>query len=517
MRVTAPTAGSATPPAPRSRRRLATVLTVVSLLIGLAAVTAQQLLLEPSEPPAEPARPLSQEEAERLASMRERNYHDGGAGVRATISDGTTSVHLAGWVDWRHPVVYLARSGSTPGVADELLQAVPGLVAYRPGSVEAPTTSPVSRTSPDASASVPVVDPHPLPPVPPPADGWQVRPLAPGSGTSAPHDPSAVDSALALLLNLTSPQPDSATLLANSDSRWLRPDRAAGYDVDVLLGPAIPPVEPTESTATPVPQSLAAMGGAVQYWLDRQGRLHQLAALLSETTTLEMTLDRSAQPTTEVLDLLGGDPIQPAPVSWPEAELLARLGQSNYAAGGGEVVVTVPNQDGTTFRARGWLDWQRSITYLISGPVDDPLGLVWADREAVGYRPGPLPEGEQPPLPAPADGWQWSLWTQRGDEYGGFDVDLLLNEALNAGGGHGLDPEVIHQHAYRLRSDTLAGKPVTVYEIQRQTETEVSPGQSRLRYWVDDQAGILLRLEIRTRSGGFGQLDLTPAPVPYLY
>src|SRR5690606_18578403 len=160
---------------------------------------------------------------------------------------------------------------------------------------------------------------------------------------------------------------------------------------------------------------------------------------------------------------------------------------------------------------------QRSITYLISGPVDDPLGLVWADREAVGYRPGPLPEGEQPPLPAPADGWQWSLWTQRGDEYGGFDVDLLLNEALNAGGGHGLDPEVIHQHAYRLRSDTLAGTPVTVYEIQRQTETEVSPGQSRLRYWVDDQAGILLRLEIRTRSGGLGQLDLTPAPVPYLY
>ena len=215
--------------------------------------------------------------------MRERNYHDGGAGVRATISDGTTSVHLAGWVDWRHPVVYLARSGSTPGVADELLQAVPGLVAYRPGSVEAPTTSPVSRTSPDASASVPVVDPHPLPPVPPPADGWQVRPLAPGSGTSAPHDPSAVDSALALLLNLTSPQPDSATLLANSDSRWLRPDRAAGT-TSTSSRPAIPPVEPTDNRHL-VPQ-IAGRDGRGPVLADRQGRLHQPAALLSETTTL---------------------------------------------------------------------------------------------------------------------------------------------------------------------------------------------------------------------------------------
>lgn len=521
MRVTAPTAGSATPPAPRTRRRLPIVLTVISLLIGLAAVTAQQFLLSDQDPPAAAqARPLSDEEAERLAKMRERNWQHGGAGVRATITDGTGSVHLAGWVDWQQQVVYLARSGQAPGVIDELLQAVPGLVAYRPGPVEPDSNGmeSVANPVPTAPGGTEVVDPYPQPPQEPPTDGWRLRRLLPGTGDSRPADPSAVDSALALLLNLSADQPDSAQLLAHSGSRWLRQDRTSGYEVDVLLGPAIPPSE-SDVDAGPTPTtgaSLEDMGGAVQYWLDAEGQLHRLNALLSATTTLEITLDRAAAMTPPVLDLLGGEMIDPEPVSWPEAELLAQLGQRNYALGGGELTVTVPQPDGSTFQARGWLDWQRGIAYLVTGPPEEPVGVVWADREAIGYRTGPVPDGQRPPLPAPTDGWQWSLWTQRGDDQGGFDVDLLLNEALNAGSGHGLDPTVIHQHAYRLRTDTIAGRQVNVYEIQRQAESQVTPGQSRLRYWVDAEAGNLLRLEIRTRTGGFGQLDVSPGAVPYL-
>ena len=36
-----------------------------------------------------------------------------------------------------------------------------------------------------------------------------------------------------------------------------------------------------------------------------------------------------------------------------------------------------------------------------------------------------------------------------------------------------------------------------------------------MRYWVD-RSGLLRRLELRTRTGAFAQLDLVPGPVPDL-
>jgi len=59
---------------------------------------------------------------------------------------------------------------------------------------------------------------------------------------------------------------------------------------------------------------------------------------------------------------------------------------------------------------------------------------------------------------------------------------------------------------------------VSVYEIPRaiESESEVAPGEARLRYWVDDESGVLRKLEIRTRAGGFGGLDLAPGPLPPL-
>jgi hypothetical protein len=49
-----------------------------------------------------------------------------------------------------------------------------------------------------------------------------------------------------------------------------------------------------------------------------------------------------------------------------------------------------------------------------------------------------------------------------------------------------------------------------VFELPNAFEQHLAPGTARLRYWLDN-GGVLRRLELRTGTGGFAQLDLTPA------
>lgn len=494
--------GHAAPPA--GRRRTIALLLAATVVVGAAAMFGPDLLPGGAAEPAEPARPLSPAEADRLAGMRQHNWQDGRAGVRATVGDRTGQVHLTGWVDWRRPMVYLARSGPTPDTATELVQAVPGLVASRPGPAP-----------PAATGSPGVADPHPPPPVPLPARGWRLRHPGADGPAGAPSAPGTIDALVVLLLLLTAEQPDPAGLLAGSEAQWLRQDRTAGYAVDVLLGPAVPPSAAPAGGAPD--RSLAAMGGAVQYWLDDRARLHRLVALLAPGTQVRVDLDRDDHTAPPVLDLLGGAAVDPRPVTADQLATLTRLRQRNQATGGGAVRLVLPAEDGAIVRGTGWLDWERSIGYLVKVRDGAPDGLLWADRTGVATRPGePEPAGG-PPLPAPPDpDWHRSRWEDRGDEHGGFDLDLLLHEALSLSHWQPDQPEALPEQTRWLRADELAGSPVDVYEVPRPVESDVAPGGARLRYWVDRDSGVLRRLEIRTRSGGYGQLDLDPAPVPYL-
>jgi hypothetical protein len=522
MRVTAPEDGPVEPPV--SRRWTIAMLVAASLALVGVVVVSQNLLLGDRGKQAAPARPLTAEEATRLATMRQLNWRDARAGVRATIGQGAEQIHVAGWVDWQHPMVYLARSGATPGVITELVQAVPGIVAVRPGEIAPP--EPVETARPE------IIDPHPAPPPEPPADGWQLRRPGAEGPAGAATAPGTIDALAVLLLTIAAEDPDAAELLAETESQWLRRDRTAGYEVDVLLGPAIPPSPPPPGPPAPgraLPESLAAMGGAVQYWLDDQARLHRLEALLAADTPVRVDLARDDQTAPAVLDLLGGARVDPRSVTNQQGDALSQLRQRNRAAGGGEVTLTVPTEDGGTITGAGWLDWQRTIAYLatsersseasdaVGGTVDRPAGtgLLWADGTGIATRTGEPAEDGRPPLPVPEDGgWERSPWEGRGDDQGGYDLDLLLNEALSLSDWNRDDLEQLRETAVWLRGDELAGSPVTVYEIPRSIESEVAPGEARLRYWVDDDAGVLRRLEIRTRSGGFGQLDLNPGPLP---
>jgi hypothetical protein len=92
---------------------------------------------------------------------------------------------------------------------------------------------------------------------------------------------------------------------------------------------------------------------------------------------------------------------------------------------------------------------------------------------------------------------------------------VLLGAALAATGPAAGDPAPLRKRASWLREDTLAGVPVTVFEIRGLAETGTAPGDGLLRYWVD-RSGVLRRIEVRTGDRAYGYLDVSVGPVPAL-
>ncbi|BCB74111.1 hypothetical protein GCM10022251_10860 [Phytohabitans flavus] len=490
------------------RRRIIALAALVCVAAGSAAGLTTGLVSCTPVDKSVAARPLSATEAQRLAGMRARNFEDGRVGVRASLGKPGAEIKLAGWIDWRRPLTYLAATAPAPGPDDGLLQAVPGIIATRPGRADAG-----------------------LPPERPPAKDWRVRP----STATATH-PAPIDSFVALLFAIASDKPADqsgavADLLARSDSRWLGTDRIADKTVDVLLGPAVPPqlaptlspsTSPTTSATgpaspTPGPNSLAAMGGAVRYWLDGDGRLHRFEALLSKDFPVKVDLTREERPEIPAIDALGGRTTKPRPLTDDEAEALALMPQRNRAAGGGRITLTVPMLPAGMLLANGWLDWRYAVAYIGAYDMDkrDERVLMRATATGVTVRHDGFTAGKLPPLPPPEGDWETIPWAARGDAIGGLDLDLLVNEALAVSGTGEDDPEALRESAVWLRRDTLAGGPVNVYEIAKGAEVGGARGAALMRYWMD-RTGVLRRLELRTRTGALAQLDITPEDVPML-
>lgn len=476
-------------------------------------------------PPAadDAARPLSAAEARRLAAMRQTNYREGPVGLRATLGSPDAQTFLGGWVDWKRALVYVAVSGPGAGAQRGLLQAKPGILAMWPQSGAPGTAAPTTASG--------------LPPAVPPVDGWRVRRFTTATATPAP-----LDSLIALLFAIGRDRTDAAESLERSAARWLGRGRAGGTNVDVLLGPALPPsttgppASPPRLTAAansgPTPTAggrqsateLAALGGAVRYWLDGAARLHRFEALLAGGLPVLVDLDRADRPELRAVDALGGRPVAPRAITEAEATLLSAMRERNQAEGGAEIRLTLPTAPAANLRARGWVDWRNDIAYLAVRDIDQPdratlmyAGSTWtASRPAPRARSAAAARDTLPPLPPPREReWTYRDWEQQDAGPGGADLDLLVNEVLSlATDGHD-DRTALRAAAVWLRADTAGGKPVTVFEIPRATEAGTGSGQARLRYWVDG-SGVLRRLELRTRVGAFAQVDLDPGDVPYV-
>ncbi|GLH97079.1 hypothetical protein [Phytohabitans aurantiacus] len=489
----------------QDRRRVVALVALVALGGGTLASMASGLVsCSPSNETVK-ARQLTAAEAERLGGMRARNYKDARVGLRAVVGKPGSEIRLAGWVDWHRPLVYLAATAPTEGPDDGLLQAVPGLVATRPGRVAEP-------------------------PAVPPSDNWSVRPF-----TAASSTPAVIDSFLALLFAIASAEPDAADLLARSEAKWIGRDKIGEHPVDILLGPAVPPrpaptktaptktakPKPTPSATKPVgpqsptpsPGSLAAMGGAVKYWLDGDARLYKFEALLAKDLPVTVELRREDSPDLVAIDAFGGRGGKSRQVTAREAAVLAAMRQRNRKAGGGEITLNVPMLPSGALRAEGWIDWRGAMAYFLAQEGDQGY-LMRVNRSGVSVQKAKK-DVKKAPVPPAKKGWEFIPWARRGDALGGLDLDMLVNEALAVSSSGRDDAKKLRKVARWLRADTLDGAPVTVYEIPKVADVGGARGQATIRYWVDGSGG-LRRLELRTRIGAYGQLDIKPGRVPKL-
>ncbi|MCX4471099.1 hypothetical protein OOK41_12395 [Micromonospora sp. NBC_01655] len=541
----------------------------VASAVGLAAG-----LLTWAPTAAEPARPLTPAEAERLAAVRVTNHRDVRSGLRITIGTAAARTDVVGWVDWSRPLAYLDVGGPGAGPGRGLLQATPGLLMARPDPTAVPAPAP--------------------PPLVPPVDGWRIadRPV------DQPLRP-----ALDLIFALAASRTEPAGAFPAGTARWLARAEAGGQPVDVLQAPlpddagrrgrqdapgggrpatSATPTGPAARTASPgaprttgaprtirttgtarttgaprAPQATAAPGatrasgatggterrsprgatatsaprtvshppgtagwpgpavslpaaaarpagtalldGAARWWIDRDARLHRLEGRLPGGVPVTLELQRANRPMLWPVAALGGRAGLPRALTGPEEDRFARTAARTRAEGGATATLTAPVAPGVTLHGTGWISWTERAAYLSVGARDAPVGQTLRRYDATGVWSAPYAEDSlvAPPLPPPRTGYTW----QR-DGTGGDDVDALLAVALRAGSTAGTP-----RPATRIRGDRLADRTVDVIEVDARA--------GRLRYWID-RAGLLRRLELRTRLGTYAQLDLVPGRVPAL-
>ncbi|MFI6325314.1 hypothetical protein ACIBG8_47900 [Nonomuraea sp. NPDC050556] len=187
------------------------------------------------------SRPVTGDEANRLALVRLANHNERGAAFSTTLVDQGRELAIRGWVDWRRPMVYAAVNGAM------LVQAVPGALAE-------------------------LQQPAEVPPLPVPQGQWRARPLRPGP------QGSPFDSFLAIMLGLAADRPDNPQLLLQQGAAWIGEDG----ELDGFRGP--------NSGRD------GSRGGGIRYWIDRRGRLHRLELTLGTAEPMTVLLERGSPP-----------------------------------------------------------------------------------------------------------------------------------------------------------------------------------------------------------------------------
>ncbi|WP_416970687.1 hypothetical protein [Streptomyces sp. 4F14] len=224
------------------------------------AVLALSALLAACAGPGGSARPLTADEAQRLALARFRTYQAGTAAMdlRIAAPDGTAEVHAV--VDHRaHRAVGWYATDGTPRL---LAWSREGLAVARRGTYGAPAADPPTA---DALREAARVD----------TAAW----------TRRPYGRAPLDTALQLALALAADRPDNAQLLAQSGPLHLREDTIDGRPYDVLSGPRPRPA----ATGRPL-----SGRSPVTYWVDAKGAVRRVTARLGDarTVTLDLTGER---------------------------------------------------------------------------------------------------------------------------------------------------------------------------------------------------------------------------------
>ncbi|WP_409179856.1 hypothetical protein F9C11_25380 [Amycolatopsis sp. VS8301801F10] len=193
-------------------------------------------------------RPVTADEASRLALARFGNYRKQGRAVTISVPGAAGELVITGSADYRAKAGYGVLKGKGRNDSGN------GLIRWTAGRIELRPLTAV----PD------------FPPANPPADGWFGRPLNPAAG--------ALDRALAILLGLGSDRPDNAQLLPQNGAEWVAADQVNGHAVDVFTGP--------DSRDRP------GSAEKVRYWLDAEGVMYRVqAAIPGETDPVVISFD----------------------------------------------------------------------------------------------------------------------------------------------------------------------------------------------------------------------------------
>ncbi|RKT08962.1 hypothetical protein BX285_7334 [Streptomyces sp. 1114.5] len=236
-------------PRPRRRRWLRALVALAVCGTAAGGLVAYRTV---SDEPAE--RPVTTDEASRLALSRLNLYQAGPVGVTLTAAEGgSVTIRVEGVVDYRsHRGVGRYRTTGASGPLDH------GLIVWDTGGLG-------------------------LAPEPAGADGpaWQQAEHVPRAGWSPrSYTADPLDAGLSLLVQLGADRPDNPLLLAQSGARWLGHDRIDGRSYDRFAGPRA--------------QGAAPDGGRspLTYWVDGDGGLRRVTmrmAGLGTPTTVEFS------------------------------------------------------------------------------------------------------------------------------------------------------------------------------------------------------------------------------------
>ncbi|MFI1097557.1 hypothetical protein [Streptomyces sp. NPDC020917] len=177
-------------------------------------------------------RPVTSDEANRLAITRFRNYQAGGRAVTITVPGTAGGLVVTGSLDYRGKLGYGTVRGTGRDTSSD------GLIEWTATTV----------------LVHPMADPPAHAPASPPPSGWFSRPLQPSG--------SSLDTSLTIALGLGSDRPDNAELLPQNGAVRIGHDQVAGHRVDVMTGPHA--------------RTAAGTAGAVRYWIGADGTMYRV-------------------------------------------------------------------------------------------------------------------------------------------------------------------------------------------------------------------------------------------------
>lgn len=404
---------------------------------------------------AEAERPVTEEEAERLAALRHRNYTSDPVAVRMSLPVEGSEVVVDGYLDWSAPLLY----ARLPGAEEErrLVQAIPGLMATR---------------SDDAAFEEVEV----------PADEWVPRQMMTGG---APPAEATFDLLASSLFALISASGDDPAHLAEH-ATWRGDGVIDGEPVDTFRAPIM--VESSDASA-PSPEALYSLDEAGDLWR------FQVNVGSSELATVDFlrNVDFDASGLRRI-DLLGGPSVEPAEIDDDLAKTIAQVRSANWAESA-TVEMTVPVTDGEVASGHGYVDWRTMTAYL---NVEDAEGhrLLLAGPGGLAFLPA---EDGELPQPPPAEGWEAYELSDAAlsDHFG--PVETLTYRLLEMSAEEAADADEMAEEASRLRVDEVEGTITHVVEFPVAGDAEAAGGESAFRYHITGER--LSEVEMVTALG----------------